>query len=70
MNSTTGTAAFNGETVRTIASLWPKKDKRHCAYLALAGGLLRAGWTVERVEALIDALAEANEDQTRRSASP
>jgi hypothetical protein len=53
---------WNPEAVRTIAPLWPKKDKRHRAYLALAGGLLRAGWTAERVEALIDAVATATAD--------
>ncbi|HEY7313303.1 MAG TPA: hypothetical protein VH643_28395 [Gemmataceae bacterium] len=51
--------------VRTIAGLWPAKDHRHHAYLALSGGLLRAGWPVEHVESLIDALAVATSDEER-----
>jgi hypothetical protein len=51
--------------VRTIAGLWPAKDRRHHGYLALIGGLLRAGWTVERVETLVDALAVATHDEER-----
>jgi len=63
VNSSEKAAPCNAEVIGTIAQLWPKKDKRHRAYLALAGGLLRAGWTVERVEALIGAVAVATDDE-------
>jgi hypothetical protein len=63
MDSSTKTTPDNSEAVRTIAALWPTKDKRHLAYLALSGGLLRAGWAIERVEALVEALAEATADE-------
>src|SRR5262245_9639124 len=56
----TATAA---DSARAIASLWPTKSRRHQAYLALIGGLLRSGWPVERVEALVGALAEATQDE-------
>jgi hypothetical protein len=49
--------------VATVAALWPAQGQRHSAYLALCGGLLRAGWTTERVEALIASLAEATHDE-------
>jgi hypothetical protein len=42
---------------------WPKKGARHDAYLALAGGLLRAGWTPTTVEQFVDAIAWATDDE-------
>jgi hypothetical protein len=65
MGSTSGATTDNSAAIRTIAELWPAMDRRHHAHLALAGGLLRAGWPVERVEALIDALAVATNDEER-----
>src|SRR5262249_3419945 len=46
-----------------VARLWPGQGHRHQAYLALVGGLLRYGWPVERVEALVAALADATDDE-------
>ena len=40
-----------------------KKDVRHDAALALAGGLLRNGWSVEETEEFISAVAEAAQDE-------
>jgi DNA polymerase I-like protein with 3'-5' exonuclease and polymerase domains len=42
---------------------WPAAGGRHNAYLALAGGLLRDGQSVERVEEIVGALAAATADQ-------
>jgi len=54
--------------VDVIARHWPKKDRRHRAYLALSGGLLRAGWPSGGVETLVEALAIATEDEDGPSA--
>jgi hypothetical protein len=59
----TGNQSASAEAVRLVASLWPQKDRRHRAYLALSGALLRAGWPVDRVEALVEAVAVATEDE-------
>jgi DNA polymerase I-like protein with 3'-5' exonuclease and polymerase domains len=42
-----------------LARHCPPKGSRHDLALALAGGLLRAGWTVERVEDFLGAVYEA-----------
>jgi DNA polymerase-1 len=41
---------------------WPDEGNRNNAAGALAGGLLRARWTVETVEAFVEAVAEAGGD--------
>src|SRR5262249_37874613 len=47
-----------------LARHWPAEGNRHNAALALAGGLLRAGWTAERVRDLMKAVVRAaNDDQ-------
>jgi hypothetical protein len=46
-----------------LANHWPEKGLRQDAYLALAGGLLRAGWDRGRVETFLDALAHAAGDE-------
>lgn len=54
--------------VKTVAAAallgryWPNGN-RHDAALALAGGLLRAGWATERVEAFVRAVCSAAEDE-------
>jgi DNA polymerase I-like protein with 3'-5' exonuclease and polymerase domains len=45
---------------------WPTKGTRQEAFLALAGGLLRAGWQQERVERFVEALAQATRDDEQR----
>jgi hypothetical protein len=67
MDSNHKPEAINPEALRVIAAVWPGKDRRHHAYLALAGGLLRSGWSVERVEILVDSLAAATRDEERSS---
>jgi DNA polymerase I-like protein with 3'-5' exonuclease and polymerase domains len=49
--------------VSLLARHWPAKGTRQDAYLALAGGLLRAGWAQERVERFVGALAVATRDE-------
>ncbi len=46
-----------------IARQWPKQGSRHQAALALAGGLLRAGWTVEETVAFVRAVVQAAGDE-------
>jgi replicative DNA helicase len=45
-----------------LARYWPR-GARHGAAGALAGGLLRAGWPVERVAAFLGAVADAADDE-------
>ncbi len=45
-----------------ISRYWPKGG-RNAAALALAGGLLRAGWKEERVETFIRAVCKASRDE-------
>jgi hypothetical protein len=53
------------EAITHLAQHWPGPDinQRRLAYLALSGGLLRDGVTVERAEALVEVLADATEDE-------
>jgi hypothetical protein len=44
-----------------LARNWPEGG-RHDAALALAGGLLRAGWTIEQVEPIIRGICAASHD--------
>jgi len=45
---------------------WPKEGSRQDAALALAGGLLRAGWTEDKTARFIEALcATAGDEETR-----
>lgn len=48
-----------------VARRWPRTDgSRHDIALALAGGLLRLGWSVEEAEVFVDAVArEASDDE-------
>jgi P4 family phage/plasmid primase-like protien len=46
-----------------IARRWPKQGSRHQAALALAGGLLRAGGTVEETAGFVRAVASAAGDE-------
>jgi DNA polymerase-1 len=49
-----------------LARHWPKLGARQDAFLALAGGLLRAGWEPGRVERFLGALAAATGDEESR----
>lgn len=46
-----------------LARHWPAKGSRHDAALALAGGLLRAGWDEEAAEAFVGAVAQVAGDE-------
>jgi hypothetical protein len=48
--------------VTLLARRWPAVGGRHHAAVALAGGLLRGGWTAERAERLIRVVAETAGD--------
>jgi hypothetical protein len=52
--------------VALLGRHWPAKGSRQDAFLALAGGLLRAGWEPERVECLVKALAATTHDEEAR----
>jgi hypothetical protein len=49
-----------------LARHWPGVGDRDNAAMALAGGLLRAGWEVEEVERFIEAVAVAAKDEQVR----
>ena len=49
-----------------ISRHWPAKGSRHDAALALAGGLLRAGWDKKEVERFVLAVADAAGDDEAR----
>jgi hypothetical protein len=61
----TATSAPHAAAVEYLAQHWPGPDsrRRNKSYLALAGGLLREGLTVDRAEAIVEALAEATGDE-------
>lgn len=46
-----------------LARHWPGRGNRHKAALALAGGLLRAGWSVEEAELFVRAVADGAGDE-------
>ncbi len=46
-----------------LARYWPGPGSRHDAALALAGGLLRAGWEEDETAAFISAIAHAAGDE-------
>lgn len=46
-----------------LGTHWPNKGSRHQAALSLAGGLLRAGWSVEDVKRFIEAVCVAVGDE-------
>src|SRR5262249_48786481 len=48
--------------VALLARHWPAKGTRQDAFLALVGGLLRAGWPQNRAERFVEALAVATRD--------
>jgi hypothetical protein len=56
---------LQAEAVEYLARHWPgaASHSRNHAYMALAGGLLHAGLTVERAEAILEALARATADE-------
>jgi hypothetical protein len=57
--------ANHAEAVELLAPHWPAEGRRHAAFQALAGGLLRDRLSVEAVESLTAALGEATGyDQT------
>ncbi len=45
---------------------WPEPGSRQDGFLALAGGLLRGGWTPPRVEQFVHALAAVTRDEEAR----
>jgi hypothetical protein len=49
-----------------LARYWPPQGRRHDAALALAGMLLRAGWSNEDVSHFVEAVAEAAGDEEHR----
>jgi Bifunctional DNA primase/polymerase, N-terminal len=49
-----------------VSQHWPQTGGRHGATLALAGGLLRAGWPIEKVEGFVTAAARAAGDEEWR----
>jgi hypothetical protein len=60
------TAVSELAAVAFLARHWPGKNSRQQAYMALAGGLLRAGWPVERVERFLEALVTVKDDEEAR----
>src|SRR5262249_59972833 len=50
----------------SLAAHWPGRGSRQDCFLALAGGLLRPGWAVERAERFAEALATATGDEEAR----
>ena len=60
-------AASLAAAAALIARHWPAKGSRHDASLAVAGGLLRAGWGPEQVEGFIVAITDAAGDEEGRS---
>jgi hypothetical protein len=57
------TAAPHAPAVKFLAEHWPAEGRRNKAYNHLSGGLLRSGLPPERVEAIIEALAQATDDE-------
>lgn len=57
--------------VAILARHWPVKGSRQDAYMALAGGLLRAGGDIARTKRIVAALAEVtnDEEKTKRIAA-
>lgn len=53
--------------VALLARHWPQEGSRQDAALALAGGLLRAGWTEDEAARFIEAVCEAASDEETRS---
>ncbi|HVK15012.1 MAG TPA: bifunctional DNA primase/polymerase, partial [Gemmataceae bacterium] len=54
-----------GETaaLALLMRYWPAKGGRNDAHLGLIGTLLRAGWSVQRVEKIVAALARITDDE-------
>jgi DNA polymerase-1 len=59
-------AARMTAAVALLARHWPGQTCRQTAFLALAGGLLRAGWPQERAEQFIRTLAVVTGDEEER----
>jgi hypothetical protein len=49
-----------------LARYWPPAGQRHDASLALAGGLLRGGWSVQDAAHFVEAIARAAGDEEAR----
>ncbi len=49
-----------------LSRYWPARGARHDAAMAVAGALLRAGWSADEAEAFIAAVAEAADDEETR----
>jgi hypothetical protein len=60
------TAVRSVAAVTLLARHWPGQGARQDSFLALGGGLLRAGWAKGRVERFIEALAVATQDDEAR----
>jgi hypothetical protein len=60
------TAVAEVAAAALLARHWPAKGSRQDASQALAGGLARAGWDVERSERFIEAVAVAAHDDELR----
>jgi len=56
-------AAHTVASVALLARHWPGRGSRQEAFLALAGGLLRAGWSPARVERAVTALVKVTADE-------
>src|SRR5205085_11697672 len=50
-----------------LALHWPQEGSRQDAALALAGGLLRAGWSEDKVQHFIEAVCSVAQDEETRS---
>jgi DNA polymerase-1 len=58
------------KAAEAFAKYWPDDGERNNAALALCGGLARAGWPAERIEAFVGEVAErAGDEEARRRAS-
>ncbi|MFL5240599.1 MAG: DUF3987 domain-containing protein, partial [Gemmataceae bacterium] len=55
--------------VALLARHWPGKSSRQFAFLHLAGGLLRGGWSEERAQRFVEALAAVTGDEEARKRS-
>jgi DNA polymerase I-like protein with 3'-5' exonuclease and polymerase domains len=60
------TAAREVAAVALLARHWPWQGSRQRAFMALSGGLLRAGWDVARAERFLTALAAVTRDEEAR----
>src|SRR5262245_49636045 len=60
-----GTSRYE-QAIELLAGHWPEMKKRHKrqdASRSLGGGLLRSGWSVERAESFVEAVATKGGDE-------